>query len=317
MKAPVQRTRAFILDQDAACSSSLVRRSNFSISAARGALSVPRSIPSGTLRKASSRYSAPDRGKPSSTRPEVLEDRSDVAARHAPAHAIGQSAVENGRDRPAQQRHHRAQRVGLAGAKALPELDAFLEQRDQERADIICRRMIERPRTGRQRQRFAPDPGRKQFQVTPEVALCLDADGASAQSLERDVGIGKHLHRMKSAGRGACGFRMIERGQFGRAAAMNHAVPRLPAQIAAHRQDRVIAHGEENHVAAVDDLLRVRHRQRRRDAGSEPLRGIGTAVVERRDVQPRAGEGWRKRLRHTAGADEADPQRRQRPAHCA
>ncbi|MGY3573985.1 hypothetical protein ACVMB1_001189 [Bradyrhizobium sp. USDA 4504] len=305
------------MDQDAACSSDLVRRSNLSISAARGALSVPRSIPSGTLRRASSRYSAPEGGKALIQRPEMLEDRSDVAARHAAAHAVGEATVENSRDRPPQQRHHRAQRVGLAGAKALPELDALLEQRDQERTDVIGRRMIERPRTGRQRERFTPDAGRKQFQVTPEVALCLDADGASAQPLERDVGIGKHLHRMKSAGRGACGFRMIERGQFGRAAAMNHAVTRLPAQVAADRQDRVVAHGQENHVAAVDDLLRIRHRPRRRDAGSEPLRGIGTAVVERRDVQPRAGEGRRERLRHAAGADEADPQRRQRRAHCA
>ena len=75
---------------------------------------------------------------------EVLEDRSDVPARHAPAHAVGQAAVKNGRDRPPQQRHHGTQRVRLAGAKTLPEFDAFLEQRDQERTDIVGRSMIKR-----------------------------------------------------------------------------------------------------------------------------------------------------------------------------
>ena len=104
---------------------------------------------------------------------EVLEDRSDVPARHAPAHAVGQSAVKNGRDRPPQQRHHGAQRVGLAGAKTLPEFDAFLEQRDQERTDIVGRGVIKRPHASRQRQRFASDAGREPFQITPEIGLRL------------------------------------------------------------------------------------------------------------------------------------------------
>ena len=60
--------------------------------------------------------------------------------------------------------------------------------------------MIKRPHASRQRQRFASDAGGEPFQVAPEIGFGFDTDGASAQALERDVGIGKHLHRMKSAG---------------------------------------------------------------------------------------------------------------------
>jgi hypothetical protein len=49
--------------------------------------------------------------------------------------------------------------------------------------------MIERPHAGRQRQRFTPDAGREPFQLTPEIGLGFDADGASAQAIERNVGI--------------------------------------------------------------------------------------------------------------------------------
>jgi len=189
-----------------------------------------------------------------------MEDRSDVPTRHAPAHAVGQSAVENGCDRPPQQRHHGTQRVCLAGAKTLPEFDAFLEQSDQERTDIVGRGMIKRSHASRQRQRFAPDAGREPFQVTPEIGFCFDTDGASAQSLERDVGICKHLHRMESAGYCARGFRVIQRSQFGRSAAMDDAVTWLPAQIAADRQNSVVAYRQEDHFAIVHDMLRMRHR---------------------------------------------------------
>ena len=56
-----------------------VRRSRLSISAARPALSVPRSIPSGTLRSASSRYNAPEAGKRASNASRCLQDRSSGA----------------------------------------------------------------------------------------------------------------------------------------------------------------------------------------------------------------------------------------------
>jgi hypothetical protein len=177
--------------------------------------------------------------------------------------------------------------------------------------------VIKRPHASRQRQRFAPDAGREQFQFTPEIRIGFDADGASAQATERDIGIGEHLHRMKSAGQGACGFRVIQRRQFGRSAAMDDAVTRLPAQIATDRQDRVVAYRQEDQIADVHDLLRLRHRPGRRHPRSQQPRRIGAAVVEGRDIQARAVKRRRQRLRHTTGADEADFQRRERCAHCA
>ena len=120
--------------------------------------------------------------------------------------------------------------------------------------------MIKRPHASRQRQRFASDAGGEPLQVSPEIGFGFDTDGASAQLLERDVGICKHLHRMKSAGCGSGGFRVIQRRQFGRAAAMDDAMTWLPAQIAADRQDRVVAHRQEDHIADIHDLLRMRQR---------------------------------------------------------
>ena len=150
-----------------------VRSSRLSISAARPALSVPRSIPSGTLRSASSRYNAPGGRKARVQCFEVLEDRSDVPARHATAHAVGQPAIENGCDRPPQQRHHGTQRVGLAGAKTLPEFDAFLEQRDQERTDIVGRGMIKRPHAG------GSASGSQPMLVASSSSSCLKSGSAS------------------------------------------------------------------------------------------------------------------------------------------
>ena len=98
---------------------------------------------------------------------------------------------------------------------------------------------------------------------------------------------------------------------------MDDAVTRLPAQIAADRQDRVVAHRQEDQIADVHDLLRMRHRPGRRNPRPQALRRIGTAIVECRDVQAGAIERRRQRLRHTTGADEADFQRREISAHCA
>src|SRR5205085_10156606 len=182
-------------------------------------------------------------------------------------------------------------RVLRGDADAPPDLDAFRDQRADEARRKMRRAVIRGAAAGRDDELARAQCPDHAAQLARERFVRFDADSSAADVARRDLGIGEHDERMKTADRRAGIGRRLEHAELGGAGAMHGALPFAPPDTFADGSDRVVWHGQENDVGGIDDALRIAARA----AGDA---GDGVTYAQERE---------RKAPADAALADEAQP----------